>query len=539
MHMPIKKSQSLRHRLREIVEPYIRASQSSVLSLVFDVWVLLCIVASIALIPLEFLFPNWSDWIWSLELAFTLFFTFEYLLRWYASEDRLTYPFGFMAIVDLLAIAPTLMLAGTEFMAFRALRGIRLLRLLRLVRVLRFFRYGVLVHRAAVRLRIRFSALVHVYHLRALGKIAFIVVAIWVIGANLLHVTELHFGDASSPYLSYWRSYWNVIIVLISGIEDKEPSSLVGRIEVTALMILGILTVGMLTAQIVSILVTKVQRAGRVALKPPLDKLDHHIVILGRNRHLDQIVRQVVAALHGQHFVLVVNPDADQIMVTDRKIYRRVFALVGDPSDQWVLQSADIDQALRVIILSDAGETDPSSADSRTIMRALAVLGRKVQLPLVAELQTDEGLRDVSQLDGAEFVLSGQVGGRLLAHAVLNPGMSVLFDELLNYSDDSSEFYRIPLPPKWQGQHFSALQAWFVDYDDEALVLVGLDRSPATRPGERIILAPLDAHRGPDLNDPVLLAGDQLLLMATSFPQFSRLDLEDLWQGKSLRALMR
>ena len=75
----------------------------------------------------------------------------------------------------------------------------------------------------------------------------------------------------------------------LSGIEDKEPLSLLGRIEVTVMLIAGICIVGMLTGEIVAILVKKAQRVGKVAIMPPQGKLERHFVILGHNAHLDSV----------------------------------------------------------------------------------------------------------------------------------------------------------------------------------------------------------------------------------------------------------
>ena len=60
----------------------------------------------------------------------------------------------------------------------------------------------------------------------------------------------------------------------MSGIEDKEPISLLGRIEVTAMMVVGIVIVGMLTGEIVAILVKKAQRVGKVDRPNPWEHRD-------------------------------------------------------------------------------------------------------------------------------------------------------------------------------------------------------------------------------------------------------------------------
>ena len=58
---------------------------------------------------------------------------------------------------------------------------------------------------------------------------------------------------------------------------------------------------------------------------------------------------QIHAALSGQRFVVLVHPDAAERTASDPAVYRKVFALSGNPVEPTVLEQAGIDRALRVI----------------------------------------------------------------------------------------------------------------------------------------------------------------------------------------------
>ena len=303
----------LRERVREVMEPYRGGPDATRLSLAVDVSVLAAIAASCALVVAEVVHPELAAELGRLEIALTLAFVVEYLLRWYSAENRWRYPFTALAALDLLAILPGLLTLGTDLLLLRSIRGVRLLRLLRLlrlIRLLRLLRYGHLIHRSLVLARVRIQSLVFQYRLGPIGRLFLGWLLAVFVGGNLLHLTESSLDDASGPFDGYWRSYWSTLVVLVSGIEDKEPLSLLGRVEVAVLLIVGLVVVGMLTAEIVAALVRRGQRAGKVALKPPASALTGHIVILGRNRHVDAVVKQVQAALHGRHHILIVAPDA-------------------------------------------------------------------------------------------------------------------------------------------------------------------------------------------------------------------------------------
>jgi voltage-gated potassium channel len=528
----------LRPVLNEIMEPYRGEADSTRLSLGVDLLILVCILASCALIPLELAYPAQARLFWYLELGLVGVFILEYLLRWYAAPNRLLHPISFFAVVDLVAILPTLLMLSNSLLALRLVRGfrfVRMLRMLRLLRLLKFLRFGMLIYRGLVSLRIYISTLDHQYHIRKLGRLFLWAAVAWVIGANLIHITELKLVGEQGPFADYWRSYWHVLIVLVSGIEDKEPLSTLGRVEITLLMITGIVVVGMLTGEIVSILVKKVQRAGRLAIKPPSSRFEEHVLILGNNSHLDNVVRQVSAALARRHLLVVVCPEAEELRVTEPAAYRRVYALAGDPVEMRVLEQADVDAALRVIVLAadDACADDPRQRDNQALMETLAVVCRQGGVPLVVELQTDESLRYATPLEGIDFLVGRHYGARLISQAVLKPGMTRVFDRLMTFTEHSNEFYSVPTPGELVGRPFAAAQLHFLDHDDEDITLVGLDRSPPEAPQTRFWLNPAAGIEGLSEEDLILRKGDNLLVVAYERPALEA-GQEERWSDKIL-----
>ncbi len=530
---------SLRQRVYEVVAPYEEGTRYPRLSLWTDIVILLCIVASCVLVPLEHYLPEHGPTLVTIELIFTGIFVVEYLLRWYSAPNRLSYPLTFYAVIDLLAILPTLLMLGVEMILLRSLRAIRLLRMLRLLRLLRllkFLRHGYLIHCALIDTRVWLSALNHTYHLYRLGRLCVWLLVAWFVGANAVYLTEINLGGASGPFGDYWRSYWHIIIVLISGIEDKEPISLLGRVEVTVLMFAGICMVGMLTGEIVSILVRRMQRAGKVAILPPGSQVAEHVLILGANRHLDHVIEQIHASLGDQHFIVIVHPGATERPAPAPALYRKVFALSGNPVEPRVLEEAGVDEALRVIVLSpDAeegaergrGEADPKRLDGRALMETLAVTSRNRRVPLVVQLQADESLPGAGNLAGVEIVLPRRYGEKLIAQAVMNPGVTEIYDDLLTF-ESSAEIYVVPVPPELIGQSYGALQLFCLERD-EPIVALGIDRSPPERPLSRFWLNPAGTLSPEEL---VLREGDLAVVIANERPAFIEIDKEEMWSGR-------
>ena len=112
-------------RLLRPDRPFGRAFESLILAL---------IVLSVASVILEATpgMPSWAKRAFHIEeIIVVAVFSFEYLLRLVAAEDKRAFIFSFQGLVDLISIAP-FYLAGVDARAVRALRLLRLLRVLKL-----------------------------------------------------------------------------------------------------------------------------------------------------------------------------------------------------------------------------------------------------------------------------------------------------------------------------------------------------------------------------------------------------------------------
>ncbi len=531
----------------EIMEPYRGGPGSTKLSLIVDLFVLSLIIVSCALIPVEIFYPEHHHFLEIVDLCITMIFIVEYMLRWYSAKNRIVYPFTGYAIIDLVAILPSIILFASHLRVLRLIRGIRILRilrLLRLVRLLRFFRFGYLISHAVLHARINLSSFAYRYRLGHMFKLFVITCVIWVIAANALYYTETSLVQLgitryvkdtppSDPGFDsdYWHSYWNIIILLISGIEDKEPISVLGRIEATIVLIAGIVIIGLLTGEIVSMLVRRLQRMGLVKEMPPRKGLfEQHIVILGLNRHLDNIIRHINDAVRGHHFILVIHPDAESLPIMDSLNYRRVFALAGDPSDKRTLDKASLGKAARIIILSSEDCVDKELKDNQTLMVtiAAAVRPRRGDIPTVVEIIDDENLQYANILQDVEYINGKQCCERLTSQAVLNPGITEIYTTLLDFSFETNEIYIIPVPTELLGKTFKEVRLHFFNLEDEDITPIGVERASGNSPNAKPVFYPGIARRGND--DPLTLdQGDRLVIIAYDRPTFALIDEDGKW----------
>lgn len=169
------------------------------------------------------------------ELVIAGLFAVEYVVRlWSITIDpryahpvwgRLRFALTPMALIDLLAFFPSLVLRG-----LLDLRMLRLLRIARLARVLKLARYSravSLIHRALVRRR------------EELVLSCLLVVVLMLIASSLLYVVEQHaqpkhFGTIPRAM------WWSVITLTTVGYGDAYPVTALGRVLASGIAVLGV-----------------------------------------------------------------------------------------------------------------------------------------------------------------------------------------------------------------------------------------------------------------------------------------------------------
>lgn len=195
---------------------------------VFDVALMLAIVASVAVVMIESLPDVGQEFavrLLRIEWAFTILFTIEYAARIAAVKQPSRYIFSFFGLVDLLAILPTwisLVLPGGQ-----ALIAIRVLRLIRVFRVLKLGHYVVGAEELTDALRESRPKIV--VFLAAVASIA-------VVMGSLLYLIE---GEENG-FTSIPRGvYWAIVTMTTVGYGDISPQTTAGQFAAILLMLTG------------------------------------------------------------------------------------------------------------------------------------------------------------------------------------------------------------------------------------------------------------------------------------------------------------
>jgi len=181
--------------------------------------------------------------IYYLDVTAVSVFTLEYILRWYASANRLTFPIFLKNIIDILAIAPFYLsplppLCEQGVVLGRssplAVVDLRFLRLLRVFRTFKLSGYG-------PQLELVVSAVRESKEMLMMFLINLMIVII--VFSSIAYFAERGQNeDFSSIPASCW---WAIVTVLTVGYGDMAPTTVTGKLVASLLMVIALVVIAL------------------------------------------------------------------------------------------------------------------------------------------------------------------------------------------------------------------------------------------------------------------------------------------------------
>lgn len=229
----------MRKRIFEIIEASKDGDKSSYF---YDVFMMLTIIVS--LIPL--CTKSEARWTVIIDGVTVILFIIDYLFRWATADYKyprsgafafVRYPFGFMAIIDLLAIIPSFGVLGQGikllkiFRLFRTFKVFKAFKAFKVFKALKLLRYSRSVSLIAEVIKVQKESLITVCGL----AFAYILIAALVV-FNVEPDTFENFFDAI---------YWACVSLTTVGYGDIYPVSTAGRIVTMLSSVVGIAIVAL------------------------------------------------------------------------------------------------------------------------------------------------------------------------------------------------------------------------------------------------------------------------------------------------------
>lgn len=214
---------SWRYKLHEIIY-----EADTPMGKLFDIVLLVLILLSIVLVMLESvqeIDAKYHDILYIGEWIITIFFTIEYVARIITVKKPKAYIFSFYGIIDFLSTIPlylTFLFAGSSFLL--SVRALRLLRVFRILKVVRYIGEAAKLRKALANSKAKILVFL------------FAVLVIAVIAGSLMYIIEGPENGFKNIPVSV---YWCIVTLTTVGFGDIAPSTPLGQLLATIIMIMG------------------------------------------------------------------------------------------------------------------------------------------------------------------------------------------------------------------------------------------------------------------------------------------------------------
>jgi voltage-gated potassium channel len=292
-----------------------------------------------------------------------------------------------------------------------------------------------------------------------------VILLLGAIGFSLVEPAEGPWYDRFARAL-----WWGLVTLTTVGYGDVVPVTPWGRVVGIVLMVIGFISLSLVTATVASVFIERKfrQERGLEAIKAA-----QHILILGWPEDADALLDQLLKRLPQSIPLVMINkvPQEQMEAVKDKFSDRGIYYLRGDYSREEILLKANVREAIKALILADrqTGET-AAQVDQRTLFTALTVKALHPKIRILAELLSAENRSYLERAGAEEVLIRGQYDSSLLAGAIASPAVFRIYTSLL--MGEGQGIWDVEVPGLFHGRPLSDFAAYLQEQHQG--ILIGL-----------------------------------------------------------------
>jgi len=316
--------------------------------------------------------------------------------------------------------------------------------------------------------------------------------------AGIITLLEIGKNDGFKSFFD--GIWWAVITFSTVGYGDKSPITVPGQ-AITMIAIFGSMAlVSLLSGTFASVFVESNTRARRGLMDFP--KLEGHIIICGWKNNMSDIVKDILQLsdkTSPEKIVIISNIESEKIeALKELPELKKVKYIRGDYFSEDTLKRANIDEAVKAIILADTYESSSSSeADSKTVMTVITVKALARDLYVCAELVDKKYEPYLRNAMCDEILFPRDMNRQMLAGTTITNGLANILNDLISNLESDTHISTMDISSKYIGKQYSELRS--IISTDLSKILIGILENTGS-PNKVKMEAVREAQKTPDIS---------------------------------------
>lgn len=238
--------------------------------------------------------------------------------------------------------------------------------------------------------------------------------------------------------------WWSIVTLTTVGYGDISPTTGGGRAVAAVIMFFGIGLLGMLSANLAAIIISKRMREHKGMGTTDLEK---HTILCEWNHRSRAVLREMRADSKTEETAVVLIADIDEKPVDDP-----LLIFIGGSVNEETLEKANLEKASTVVVLGD-DSLDPTSRDAKVVLTTLAIESINPDAYTIVEIVNKANEQHCRRANADEIIVGSELSSHLLATAAIDHGMSTIVSELISarYGND---LHSVSAPAEFFGKNY-------------------------------------------------------------------------------------